>query len=98
MAKELEYIKQARKAASGYVNDLLTLDRNAGYISDEDFKIENCVWSAKDWSVVFSSEKIPGDRVFLDYDYSHDEILIEVVGSEEEAAASQQFMKTGTSR
>lgn len=87
MPKELEYIVKARKAAAEYVNDLLTLDRNASYLKPEDFEIKMCLWTTKDWSVVFTcEEKIPGDRVFVDYDKNHDEIMIEVVGPKEEAS------------
>lgn len=88
--EELQYIKIARTEAAEYVNDSLTLDRHAGYISGEDFKIVRCLWTTKDWNVTFSSEKIPGDLVYVSYFGKDDTIEIEMVRSEygetEEAA------------
>lgn len=83
--QELKYITTARIEAAKYVNGSLTLDVHSGFILPEDFKIEHCVWSGKDWNVVFScEEKIAGDRVYVNYNYDSDEIDVAIEGPADE--------------
>lgn len=81
---ELPYIILARNTAAKYANMSATLDPGSGWIEDEDFKIERCVWSPKDWNVTFTcDEKLePNTLVRVTYSASADEIYIEMVEGE----------------